>query len=76
MKELAVGLKDELPALPRCVTWCATLTDWTWSSWSHYEQVEMGRGERLVPHPKDWLGSSFSFYAYDAPGLIRIDRVD
>jgi len=32
--------------------------------------------ERLVEHPKDWPWSSFSFYAYDEPGLIRIDRID
>ena len=32
--------------------------------------------ERLVKHPKEWPWSSFSFYANDEPGLIRIDPVD
>ena len=32
--------------------------------------------ERLVRHPKDWPWSSFSFYAGDEQGLIRIDSVD
>lgn len=32
--------------------------------------------ERLVQHPQDWPWSSFSFYANDEPGLIRIDPVD
>ena len=32
--------------------------------------------ERLVQHAKDWPWSSFSFYAYDEQGLIRIDAVD
>jgi REP element-mobilizing transposase RayT len=31
---------------------------------------------KLVVHPKDWPWSSFSFYAYDKQGLIRIDAVD
>jgi putative transposase len=31
--------------------------------------------ERLVQHPRDWPWSSFSFYAYDEEGLIRIDPV-
>jgi putative transposase len=51
--------------------------------WSHAKKKEKLQymhanpvRERLVPHPKDWLWRSFSFYAYDAPGLIRIDRVD
>ena len=29
--------------------------------------------ERLVEHPREWRWSSFSFYAHDEPGLIRID---
>jgi hypothetical protein len=32
--------------------------------------------EPLVEHPRDWRWSSFSFYAYDEEGLIRIDPVD
>jgi len=31
--------------------------------------------EGLVKHPRDWPWSSFSFYAYDEAGLIRIDPV-
>jgi putative transposase len=31
----------------------------------------MKRG--LVPHPKEWVWSSFSFYSDGASGLIRID---
>lgn len=30
----------------------------------------------LVNHPRDWPWSSFSFYAKDEKGLIRIDPVD
>ena len=30
---------------------------------------------KLVAHPKDWLWSSFSFYAKTDPGLVRIDPV-
>jgi len=32
--------------------------------------------ERLVKHPKEWPRSSFSFYARDEQGLIRIDPVE
>jgi len=32
--------------------------------------------ERLVKHPKEWPWSSFSFYAKDEPGLIKIDPVE
>ena len=31
---------------------------------------------KLVQHPKDWPGSSFSFYAQGAAGLVTIDAVD
>ena len=41
----------------------------------HYMHANPVR-ERLVEHPKDWPWSSFSFCAYDEPGLIRIDPVD
>jgi putative transposase len=30
----------------------------------------------LVGHPKDWLWSSFSFYAKDKAGLVEIDTVN
>jgi len=30
----------------------------------------------LVAHAKDWPWSSFSFCAYDAPGLIGSDPMD
>jgi putative transposase len=30
----------------------------------------------LVEHPKDWLWSSFSFYAKDEAGLVEIDAVN
>ena len=32
--------------------------------------------EKLVKHPKEWPWGSFSFYAHDEVGLIRIDPVD
>ena len=32
--------------------------------------------EGLVKHPREWPWSSFSFYAKDEPGLIRIDPVE
>jgi putative transposase len=41
----------------------------------HYMHANPVR-ERLVQHPRDWPWSSFSFYANDEPGLIRIDPVD
>ena len=51
--------------------------------WSHAkkkEKLHYMHGnpvrERLVEHPKDWPWSNFSFYAYNEPGLIRIDHVD
>jgi REP-associated tyrosine transposase len=51
--------------------------------WSHAKKKEKLHymhanpvKERLVLHPKDWPWSSFSFYAYDAPGLIGIDPMD
>jgi putative transposase len=31
---------------------------------------------KLVEHPKDWLGSSWSFYRKGEPGLIREDRAE
>ena len=30
---------------------------------------------KLVAHPKDWLWSSFSFYARRDSGLVRIDPI-
>jgi hypothetical protein len=32
--------------------------------------------EGLVKRPREWPWSSFSFYAKDEPGLIRIDPVE
>ncbi len=51
--------------------------------WSHAKKKEKLHymhanpvKEGLVSHSKDWPWSSFSFYAYDEQGLIRIDPVD
>jgi putative transposase len=51
--------------------------------WSHEKKKEKLNymhanpvKERLARHPKDWPWSSFSFYANEEPGLIRIDAVD
>ena len=41
----------------------------------HYMHANPVR-ERLVKHPKEWPWSSFSFYAKDEQGLIRIDPVE
>ena len=30
---------------------------------------------KLVKHPKDWLWSSFSYYASGKRGLISLDRL-
>jgi putative transposase len=38
----------------------------------HANPVKSG----LVKHPKDWIWSSFSFYAMGDGGLVRIDPVD
>jgi len=38
----------------------------------HMNPVKRG----LVSHPKDWLWSSFSFYAEGQKGLVRIDPVN
>ena len=38
----------------------------------HMNPVKRG----LVPHPKDWPWSSFSFYADGQRGLVRIDPVN
>jgi len=38
----------------------------------HMNPVRRG----LVPYPKDWPWSSFSFYADGQRGLVRIDPVN
>lgn len=51
-----------------------------WSQGKKKEKLQYMHGnpvkERLVAHPRDWPWSSFSYYAYDEEGLIRIDPVD
>ena len=43
---------------------------WEKLNYMHRNPVE----RKLVCHPKDWVWSSFSFYAEGERGLIRIDR--
>ena len=40
----------------------------------HYMHMNPVR-RKLVSHPKDWPWSSFSFYAGQDSGLVRIDPV-
>jgi hypothetical protein len=77
-KQLHLDFGDRLTRDRR--SWRRRLYDFkVWSDAKRKEKLHYMHAnpvkERLVKHPQDWPWSSFSFYAYNQAGLIRMDPV-
>jgi putative transposase len=77
--QLALKFPDPVGRLLRF--WQKRFYDFNvWSSQKMREKLNYMHANpvqrKLVPHPKDWLWSSWAFYAHGDAGLARIDSVD